>query len=282
MRPKNKPPIISLTGGSTVHSSHHHTITQSFEPLQRHQRHPLKKWRFSAGLRVTLRSVTLASPQRHPWLISPEKAFLTQFSARIMPFRPNFGSFRLPAGRGGAEPQHFPLYKNFVKKGVSQMAKRKLDAEALELIGGTEILGLPKRTPYFPPDTSKDGLCDAIYLAGELGISSQRVNQLAREGIIPRVQHGGRFFYDRKIACAAYLAHQREVAAGRERLEKMSSGKRAIEDEKLRLTRAQAEAQEMKNRLQQGKLLDAEAVKHAWTSTLAGVRAAMLSIPSRV
>ena len=55
-----------------------------------------------------------------------------------------------------------------------------------------------------------------------------------------------------------------------------------LEAERLRLTKEQADAQELKNAVARGELLDGDEVEQEWQSMIAASRAKMLTIPTKV
>lgn len=116
-----------------------------------------------------------------------------------------------------------------------------------------------------------------IVTAGELcdwlGISANRVNALARDGVIPRVRNKR---FNLKRAIRAYAQHLRDGQTGR------LASNPDLQAEKLRLARANAEKVELANAKVRGALIPVAEVESAWTAVLRDVRAAMLAIPARV
>jgi len=112
-------------------------------------------------------------------------------------------------------------------------------------------------------------------LGAYLGVSDRSVRELAARGAIERTARGR---YDLADSVRRYCTHLREVAAGR-------GGEGAVLDltqERARLAREQADAQELKNRTSRGELLPADAVEREWSDILQRVRSALLSITGRV
>lgn len=114
-------------------------------------------------------------------------------------------------------------------------------------------------------------------LADLLGITANRVRTLARDGVLKRA---GRASYNRREAVRAYCGNLREKAARAGRPAAADSD--ALKAESIRVKRAQADAQELKNAASRGELLDATAVERQWASVLRDVRAGLLAVPSRV
>ncbi len=110
-------------------------------------------------------------------------------------------------------------------------------------------------------------------LAGWLGTSAARINNLAREGRIPRRPDK---LFDLRPTIRAYVADL-----------KASKGNSALANnpelnaEKIRLARATAEKLETANLKAKGELAPLADVEKAWAGILRDVRAALLALPSR-
>lgn len=132
-----------------------------------------------------------------------------------------------------------------------------------------------------PPDggaASPQGLPAEITegaLAALLGIGASRVKTLARNGILVRASRG-RFDFSQSLR--NYLAQLREHAA---RAGRPSTGGDALKEERLRLTKAQADAQETKNALARGELVPVADTLREWQAVLRDIRAVMLAVPSQ-
>ncbi|MER8839322.1 terminase small subunit [Mesorhizobium sp. M0913] len=126
-----------------------------------------------------------------------------------------------------------------------------------------------------PPAAGLPQTVHESQLAGLLGISRQRLADLARSEIVIKT---GRAEYDLPASIKAYCAHLR-LHAGR--AGRPSEGGDVLKAERLRLTKAQAEAQEAKNRLAAGEMVSAAAVNREWQTILRDIRAAVLAVPSR-
>jgi phage terminase Nu1 subunit (DNA packaging protein) len=70
----------------------------------------------------------------------------------------------------------------------------------------------------------------------------------------------------------------RKIASGRGDEKTIAS----LAGERTRLAREQADAVALKNAVARGELVEAGAVEREWSDVLRGVRAAMLTMPSRV
>lgn len=126
------------------------------------------------------------------------------------------------------------------------------------------------------PATTLPEIVHESQMASLLGISRQAIGEQVRNGILKR---SGRAQFDLAASIKAYCTHLREHAARAGR--PTAAGNEELKAERLRLTKAQAEAQEAKNRLAAGEMVSADAVSREWQSILRDVRAAVLAVPSR-
>ena len=108
--------------------------------------------------------------------------------------------------------------------------------------------------------------------AALLGITRQRVNELAREGVIPKA---GRGQFDPAIAVPTYCAWLRDAPERR-------GGDTDLKAEKLRLTREQADKAALANELTRGSMVPAAEVEQAWVGFCVDLRAKLLAVPARV
>ena len=112
-------------------------------------------------------------------------------------------------------------------------------------------------------------------LADLIGVSPRSCTDLAKRGII--VRGPGRTGFLLRDSLRGYSDHLRKLAAGR-------GGESAIASataERGRLLKAQADAQEAKNKLALGAVLDAGEVQKAWGDIVRQTRAAVLAVPPR-
>ncbi len=112
-------------------------------------------------------------------------------------------------------------------------------------------------------------------LATHLGLSTTRVSQLKAAGILPDARRGK---HDLDACRVAYLAHLRDVAAGRG----SKDGTVDLVTERARLARAQAEKVERENAVADGKLLSVASFHTMVTASFARVRAKLLALPSKL
>ncbi len=113
-------------------------------------------------------------------------------------------------------------------------------------------------------------------LADHLGLSVARISQLKSAGILPDAPRGK---HDLDACRAAYLAHLREVAAGRG--SKDGSGLDLVA-ERARLAKAQAAKVERENAVADGALLPAADIHDMVTLAFARVRSHLLAMPSKL
>lgn len=110
-------------------------------------------------------------------------------------------------------------------------------------------------------------------VADLVGVSRRRIEQLAGEGVVPRIAPGR---YDQREVVRAYCEFLRAGASGR------GTADKGYRDERTRLAKVQADKIAQQNAVSSGELVAVSDVAAAWSSILADVRAAMLAIPSRV
>ena len=110
-------------------------------------------------------------------------------------------------------------------------------------------------------------------IARLLDLSERRIQQLSREGVIPKAERGQ---YDLVAAVRGYVAYLRELAV------KAQAGAPDFGAERARLIKAKADLAEMEADGRRGELLPADAVEAAWTAVLARLRARLLVLPDRL
>ena len=112
-------------------------------------------------------------------------------------------------------------------------------------------------------------------LADHLGLSVARISQLKSAGILPDAPRGK---HDLDACRAAYLAHLREVAAGRG----SKDGALDLVAERARLARAQAKRVERENKVAEGELFPAEEFRTTIDYVFTRVRQRILAVPSKI
>lgn len=156
------------------------------------------------------------------------------------------------------------------KESAMQM-KSKIDSPSLGANDPlADLLGGP-----INPNPSSNNISETE-LADLLGITSSRIRTLTRDGVLKRT---GKATYDRREAVRAYCHALREAFTKKGHA---SKGGDAMAAEKLRLAAALAEKAERANAAARGELIPAAQVAREWSEVLRGVRAGLLSLPSRV
>lgn len=153
------------------------------------------------------------------------------------------------------------------KESAMQM-KSKIDSPQTDPLA--DLLGDP-----IEPNPSSNNISETE-LADLLGLTSSRIRTLTRDGVLKRT---GKATYDRREAVRAYCHALREALTKKGHA---SKGGDAMAAEKLRLAAALAEKAERANAAARGELIPAAQVAREWSEVLRGVRAGLLSVPSRV
>jgi len=115
-------------------------------------------------------------------------------------------------------------------------------------------------------------------IARLLDLTERRVQQLARDGVIPPSVKSGpeRGRYDLVGAVRGYVRYLREVAT------RSQTGVVDFGAERARLVKAKADLAEMDAGARRGDLLPAAEVEEAWIAVLARLRARLLVLPDRI
>lgn len=105
-----------------------------------------------------------------------------------------------------------------------------------------------------------------------LDLTPQRVNQLVREGIIPKHERGR---YELVPVVRAYIQYLR-----------MGNLKKDLPEDdytthRMRLTRAKADIMEMEKAQMEERLIPADDIEVAWLEATANMRAKILSLPTK-
>lgn len=110
-------------------------------------------------------------------------------------------------------------------------------------------------------------------IAKLLDLSERRVQQLGREGVIPKAERGR---YDLVGAVRGYVRYLRDQAS------RAQSGVADFATERARLVKAKADLAEMEAAERRRALLPADQVEDAWREVLARLRARLLVLPDRI
>lgn len=115
-------------------------------------------------------------------------------------------------------------------------------------------------------------------IARLLDLTERRVQQLAREGVIPPAARTGaeRGRYDLVGAVRGYVRYLREQAV------RSQTGAADFGAERARLVKAKADLAEMDAGARRSDLLPAAEVEDAWIAVLARLRARLLVLPDRL
>lgn len=109
-------------------------------------------------------------------------------------------------------------------------------------------------------------------IAGLLGLSSRRINQLEQEGIAVRIAPGT---FDAPATIQNYVRHVSGKAGSQ-------TANLDLNAEKARLAKEQADGQEIKNAQSRGELLLADDVERTWSDACRRLRSEMLAVTGRV
>ncbi|SIN99068.1 hypothetical protein [Vannielia litorea] len=138
-----------------------------------------------------------------------------------------------------------------------------------------EIEDLLDMSPDAEPPSDGE-LVTSAELAEWLGLSTGRLNQLARDGVLPRETTGLKGHkFPLRASVRAYCEHTRAAARSR-------TADPELADHKKRLAAEQADKIALQNARARGDLLDATAVRAEWLSVAADLRARLLAVPARV
>ena len=110
-------------------------------------------------------------------------------------------------------------------------------------------------------------------IARLLDLTERRVQQLGRDGVIPKAERGR---YDLVGSVRGYVRYLREQAV------RAQSGAVDFGAERARLVKAKADLAEMDAEARRGDLLPAVQVEDAWIAMLARLRSRLLVLPDRI
>ena len=110
-------------------------------------------------------------------------------------------------------------------------------------------------------------------IARLLDLSERRVQQLSREGVIPKAERGQ---YDLIGSVRGYVHYLRDQAI------KAQAGAPDYAAERARFIRARADLAEMEAEEKRGALIAAEQIEAAWIAVLALLRTRLLALPDRL
>jgi phage terminase Nu1 subunit (DNA packaging protein) len=106
-----------------------------------------------------------------------------------------------------------------------------------------------------------------------LDLTERRVNQLAKEGVLPKTARGR---YELVPVVRAYIAYLRQKAVNSD------VSRDDWQTQRTRLTKLKADMAEMEKLQMQDRLIPADDVSDAWEAMVSNMKAKMLSLPSKV
>ena len=121
-------------------------------------------------------------------------------------------------------------------------------------------------------DISKKWVTQAA-LAEDLEVSLTLVRDLTQKNVLTRVTGRG---YDLRQARLDYIAHLREMAAGR------YSGELNLQEERARLAKEQADAKEMENMIERGELVYIDHIVKRFEKQLIKCKTKLLAAPTKI
>ena len=110
-------------------------------------------------------------------------------------------------------------------------------------------------------------------IAKLLDLSERRVQQLSREGVIPKAERG---HYDLIGSVRGYVRYLRDQAV------RAQAGAPDYAVERARFIRARADLAEMEAEEKRGSLIMADQIEAAWIAVLALLRTRLLALPDRL
>lgn len=116
-----------------------------------------------------------------------------------------------------------------------------------------------------------DMIVNASFLGRIWGITMRRVQELGAQGVIPKKDRGR---YVLGPACLTYAEYQRMNPSGGKGFD--------LTDERTRLTRFQADNEEMKKKQMSGELFPAESVLKLWERHIMDCRSRLLALPTKI
>lgn len=111
-------------------------------------------------------------------------------------------------------------------------------------------------------------------LAKLFNLTERRIQQLARDGIIPKPEKSGR--YDLIGCVQGYVKYLQDRASGRTEIEPQDTY-----IERARLLKAQADKTELEVKAMNGELIAADEIESLWSGLVASFRARLLALPVR-
>ena len=106
-----------------------------------------------------------------------------------------------------------------------------------------------------------------------LGVSKNELSRMVEAGTIKKDAVGS---YDLMYSVKGYIGYLQVRAGG------LKSGTADYQDERARLTKAQADKGEMEAALMAGRLIDVDQLRSEWETMLMSMKAKLVAIPSKI
>jgi phage terminase Nu1 subunit (DNA packaging protein) len=110
-------------------------------------------------------------------------------------------------------------------------------------------------------------------VANVLNLSERRVQQLAKENIIPKANNGR---YDLMPTIKAYIMYLQDLNTGKK------LGVEELSVQRVRLLKAQADKTEIEVDILEGNVIPADEVEEKWGRIITAFRARILSLPNKL
>lgn len=117
-------------------------------------------------------------------------------------------------------------------------------------------------------------------IAQVFGITTRRVQQLFKEGVIPGEKRNNALRFDLQSTCKAYIQHLRDEAAAKNPSDEDLEKQRL--EEEVRLKRAKAEQEELKLEELKGNLHRSSDVEEAINGLVYSTRSNLMALPGRL
>ena len=131
-----------------------------------------------------------------------------------------------------------------------------------------------------PREKNNDDTVSSAVIAQVFGITTRRVQQLYKEGVIPGERRNKALRFDLRATCKAYIEHLRDEAAAKNPNEKSLEKQRLEEDVKLK--RAKAEQAELELEELRGNLHRSADVEQAIDGLVYAARSDLTALPGRI
>lgn len=129
--------------------------------------------------------------------------------------------------------------------------------------------------------TKPDTTCKSLTLANLFGLTTVRIQQLAKQGIVHKTDRG---LYNFTASVQGYIRYLQERSAGRkqEDIDADTGTGRDAKDltaQRIRLTRAKADAAEIEAGILAGTVHEADAIRAIWADMIGNAKARLMALP---